>query len=293
MTNRLNTLIGVLIALLLTVEVVGRYYCLTTFPLFMTDPDFEYIAAPNQDLSIYRHRFMTNQFSQRTLPLIPSDTLVYLLLGDSAVYGGNQLDQDSLASARMGSRLSRQMGKRVRALNVAATTREPDNLAAYVRKYGLFGARKIILVVSSHHAYDNMTFEPVVGGTDHPDHNEPLDLIKLLQKVRNYLSGNLSHPWPVASKPIRRTFNTGLDSPRKLIIQNSIDLTLYHYLTTDEIITHRLSPGGREIRDYCQKYAISLLTTAETLAFYGDGIHFNEQGRKHLADVLYPVLLNR
>ena len=55
-------------------------------------------------------------------------------------------------------------------LNVSAGSWGPDNCAAYLRHYGLFDAKAMFLLVSSHDAHDNMDFGPVAGVHDsYPD----------------------------------------------------------------------------------------------------------------------------
>lgn len=291
MTKGFKLTVVLVVVLLIIGEILGRFYGLTTYPLFRTDPDFEYIAAANQDLSIYCNKVIINEFSQRSLPLLSSDTLVYLLLGDSVVYGGNQIEQDSLASTHLERFLSHKMKKRVRVLNIAAKSWGPDNLAAYIRKYGLFKAKKVMLIVSSHDAYDNMSFEPVVGDSEHPDHNAPFALLKLMQKGTGYILDKLSKTKPSPSQNPRLPFNTGFDSLRKITTQAGIPLVIFHHLTINEIITQKLESGGFEIQTWCELNSLSLFQLRETPDMYLDDIHLNEKGQKHMAVMLNLYLM--
>ena len=90
---------SVLFLLLVVAECVGRYNGLTNQPLFREDSNFEYIAQPNQNCLVYRRKYITNQFSMRSDPLLPEDTVTALMLGDSILYGTTATDQDSLASS--------------------------------------------------------------------------------------------------------------------------------------------------------------------------------------------------
>lgn len=283
------------ISVVVTGESIGRYYGLTSFPLFISSPDFEYISAPNQDVTIYRNRFVTNQYSQRSFFLQKTDTLVYLLIGDSVVYGGNSIDQDSLASTILETKLRRKTGRPVRVLNISSKSWGLDNAAAYLRKYGSFSADKVVLVVSSHDAYDNMTFKPIVGVDDsHPEQNAKLAWSKIIEKawpvIRDKLRGNAVKV-DTSGLTETRTFNSGFDSFRTLTDTLHIPLYVYFHKTTDEIQTNKFDKGGDEIRAYCQRHSIPLLDNNETPNLYEDYIHFNKSGQRFLSDRLYPVLL--
>lgn len=125
-------------------------------PLYFESNDFEYMARPNQEGMRFGNKYNYNSYSQRS-DESDSTRRIILGLGDSVLFGGMIIDQDSIAT----SLFSKETGKQM--LNISIGLWGPDNSAAYLRKYGLFGAKAMFLVVSSHDAYDNMTFEKVVG----------------------------------------------------------------------------------------------------------------------------------
>lgn len=276
-------------------ELIGRYYGLTSYPLFIANPGFEYISAPNQDVYIYGRHFRTNQYSQRSEPLHESDTLVYLLIGDSVVYGGNAVDQDSLASTILERQLRRKTGRPIRVLNISSKEWGPDNAAAYIHQYGAFSADKIILVVSSHDAYDTMTFTPVVGIREgFPAQNTRLAWTKLIEKGWLIISARLreaSGQVDTSGLAQSERFNSGFDSFRKLTDSLHIPLIMYLHKTTYEVQSGNLEVGGKEIRMYCRQYHIPFIEGNENEKLYDDYIHFNESGQRFLGDKLYPILL--
>lgn len=114
------------------------------------------MACPNQDGYRFGNHYHYNSYSQRSEE--PDTTKQIVLgLGDSVIFGGVQTDQDSLATTRFTQETGIQM------LNISAGSWGPDNCAAYLKEKGLFHAKAMFLLVSSHDAHDNMTFEPVVG----------------------------------------------------------------------------------------------------------------------------------
>ncbi|TLV02667.1 hypothetical protein [Dyadobacter luticola] len=132
-------------------------------PLYISDPDFEYIYAPNQDVKRFGSTLRTNHFSMRNEEIAPSDSIVILLIGDSVVNGGSLTDQDSIASTILERRFLKDYHKKVRVLNISAGSWGPDNVAAYLKKFGTFKAKLMCLVTSSHDAHDIMSHISPVG----------------------------------------------------------------------------------------------------------------------------------
>jgi hypothetical protein len=152
-------------------EGIGRFYGLCDVPLYIKSPTYEYIHAPNQSHIIYRNHFDTNAWSMRSKAIDPQkDTTIVVLIGDSVINGGNLTDQDSLASTLLENRLTAIARRNIRVLNISGGSWGPDNAAAYLKEQGLFDADAMVLVCSSHDAYDNMTFTEVVG--QHPQFPE-------------------------------------------------------------------------------------------------------------------------
>ncbi len=145
-------------------EIVLRVkYGFCNSPLYVSDPDFEYIYAPNQDVKRFGQVLRTNSYSMRNEEVLPTDSIVILLIGDSVVNGGSLTDQDSIASTLLEKRFEKEYNQRVRILNISAGSWGPDNIAAYLKKYGLFKAKLICLVTSSHDAHDIMSPQSPVG----------------------------------------------------------------------------------------------------------------------------------
>ena len=114
----------ILLTVLLTaiiVELVGRYaFGFGNPPIHVSDPDFEYIQAPNQDVTRLGNKIITNEYSMRSKPLTESDSVYILGLGDSVINGGAQTTQDSLATTILENELSEKYNKKVRVLNISA-----------------------------------------------------------------------------------------------------------------------------------------------------------------------------
>jgi hypothetical protein len=94
---------------------------------------------------------------------INSKAVTILGLGDSVINGGVLTDQDELATMILSKELTGALNRPVQVLNVSAGSWGPDNCNAYLDERGTFNMHVMLLVVSSHDAYDVMDFTPVVG----------------------------------------------------------------------------------------------------------------------------------
>lgn len=288
--------ISTVLVVVISVELIGRWCGLTNVPLYVSSDKFEYIPKPNQNVTIYRNRFATNEYSMRSDPLEKNDTTVVLLLGDSVLFGGSQVDQDSLASTILEKKLSQTFNRRIRVLNISSKSWGPDNAAAYVRQYGTFGADMIVLVFSSGDAHDGMTFKPVVGLTDtYPDKNVQW----AWEKIVNFAPEILRVLWLKRDpKALNRELMIG-DSPEfnpgfayfdSLTKAKCIPYGVYLHRTTDEIERGKYDKGGNEIVAFCQQHRIPLIQAAEHHSMYIDNIHLNMEGHRFLAQFLYPFI---
>lgn len=80
--------------------------------LVQSDPDFEYIAQPNQQRYRFKKHVRYNEYSQRSEP-VDSSAFIILGLGDSVINGGVLTDQDSLATTLLSKSLSKTLKRKV------------------------------------------------------------------------------------------------------------------------------------------------------------------------------------
>lgn len=186
----------VVIIILAGVEGILRVYGLCNAPLYQVSDKYEYIVCPNQEGTRFFNNYKFNSYSQRSDE--PDSTKIIILgLGDSVLFGGIQTDQNDLAT----SIFTRETG--IQMLNISSGSWGPDNCAAYLKEKGLFGAKAMFLLVSSHDAYDNMDFKPVVGV--HPSYPKEQYSLALIELFDRYLL-----PWVFKNK------KTELDPDQKV-----------------------------------------------------------------------------
>ena len=264
--------------------------------LYRESDKYEYIAQPNQD----RHRFGAhiyyNSYSQRNDE--PDSTKVRVLgLGDSVIFGGTWMDQDSLASTLFSEATGTQM------LNISSGSWGPDNCAAYLKEKGTFGASAMILVCSSHDAYDVMTYVPVVGVVPtYPDRQYKLAWAELIDRylvprIRMMFGKTEVKLDPdeqvVKNSEFKNTvrqksssFNNGFVQLLDISQKKNIPMAIYLHAERDEIKAGLYNEMGQKIIEWAAEHGVCLiegLRAGETENMYHDKIHFNEAGQRFLA----------
>lgn len=272
--------------------------------LYRSSSSYEYIPQPNQD----RHRFGAhihyNSYSQRSEE--PDSTKIRILgLGDSVLFGGTMIDQDSIATTLFSKQTGMQM------LNIAAGSWGPDNCAAYLEENGTFGAKAMILVCSSHDAYDVMSHIPVVGiYPNYPDKQYGCAIWELtdrylMPRIRHYF-----HTHRLSSDPDEKvveqaqgeqvekkgiTFNPGFDSLKKIAEQKHIPFCIYLHPELSELEQGKFNSMGQEILEWTEEngiYTVNGLTEEMEPDMYRDIIHLNEKGQRKLAETLKKIVTN-
>lgn len=300
--------------LLICIELILRFgYGFCSAPLYIEDPDYEYIYAPNQTVRRFGNTIRTNSLSMRNEELSPSDTVTVLLIGDSVVNGGSLTDNAELASTLLEKRLSAELDKRVRVLNISAGSWGPDNSAAYLRKHGVFNAKAIGLVASSHDAYDIMTHAPQVGiDPNLPDKQFRIAIVELwsryiypiyFKNIRfNHVyyapAGEAVVPTPESETYVIRKdgdhFNPGFRELKNIAEQYNIPFFIYLHPEISEVEDGFYNDQGQAIVDYTRQDSVRLIRELDIpplREYYRkrDVVHYNAEGQKFLADRLFPL----
>jgi hypothetical protein len=302
-------------SVLIAAEFVLRHrYGFLSTPLYVSDSDYEYIYAPNQDVRRFGNHIKTNEFSLRSEPIMPTDTTVVLLTGDSVVLGGSLTDNDSLASTLLEKRLSKTLGRRVRVLNVAAGSWGPDNVAAYLKKHGLFNADLLCLVASSHDYHDHMDFQDVVGNdTNYPDKQYDFALAELWDRylypryVKDWIQAQPSKNLAAAASPRKAgspsviqkpgvELNPGFGQLKQIAKAADIPFFILLHPEVSEVEYGRYDEEGEAILAYALADSVRLIRELDKgirLKHYRDGdvVHYTAEGQRFLADQLYPIFL--
>lgn len=272
--------------------------------LYQSSNQYEYIAQPNQNRYRFGAHIYYNNYSQRNKE--PDSTKIKILgLGDSVIFGGTWMDQDSLATTLFSKETGMQM------LNISAGSWGPDNCAAYLKEKGTFNAKAIILVCSSHDAYDTMSFTPVVGKfPNYPKKQYKIAIWELIDRyalphINNYFS-RAKHKLDPDAKVVTQIqnaavakksnlFNPGFVQIKAIADSLHIPFSIYLHAETNEIAAGQYNEMGNEIIEWAKKNQVSLvkgIETGETISMYKDAIHYNEKGQRHLANIMEAMTKN-
>ena len=300
--NRTIVNVGVLIVVVVGIELVlriGLGFCDAL--LYQPSDKYEYIAQPNQNRLRFGVRLMTNSYSQRSEEPDSTKTIV-LGLGDSVLFGGSWMDQDSLATTLFSKETGMQM------LNISCGSWGPDNCVAYLKEKGTFGAKAMLLLCSSHDAFDSMSFAPVVGVL--PNYPMKQYSFAIWEAIDRYLIpyfNSMTHtrkyadPDAVVEKLAAnrqvvqksKHFVKGFDALKH--IADSLGIPMYVYLHAEEgeLEQRRYNDMGQQIllwADTANVRLIDGIKEGERMDMYHDAIHLNNKGQRHLADVLQRVV---
>ena len=292
-----------LLVLFVFVEIILRYvFGFCDAVLYQSSPAYEYIAQPNQ----HRYRFFShidyNSYSQRSEEPDSTKTIV-LGLGDSVIFGGTMLDQDSIATTLFSKETGMQM------LNISSGSWGPDNCAAYLKEKGTFGAKAMVLVCSSHDAFDVMSHIPVVGiYPNYPDKQYKLAIWEVIDRyLMPRIQGWLGHSQlidpdaqvvekvkndeGVANKALN--FDPGFDQLLQISEEKHIPFFIYLHPEVGEVMSRKYKEGGLMIMEWAKTHHIKLidgLNEGVTVDMYRDVIHLNEKGQRNLANSLKKMI---
>lgn len=301
--KRFYIAISICLVLIALSEFILRYvFGFCDAVLYQSSPAYEYIAQPNQ----HRYRFFShidyNSYSQRSEEPDSTKTIV-LGLGDSVIFGGTMLDQDSIATTLFSKETGMQM------LNISSGSWGSDNCAVYLKEKGTFGAKAMVLVCSSHDAFDVMSHIPVVGiYPNYPDKQYKLAIWEvidryLMPRIKVYFRGKqlldpdaqvvekVKSDEGVAKKALN--FDPGFDQLLQISEEKHIPFFIYLHPEVGEVMSRKYKEGGLMIMEWAKTHHIKLidgLNEGVTVDMYRDVIHLNEKGQRNLANSLKKMI---
>lgn len=158
-------------------------------PLYIADEEIGYLLAPSQKTRRRGNKIEINQYSMRSGEITPEkaqDTFRVFLLGDSIVNGGWWTDDGDILSELVKSQLQQNQQYSdglLEVFNASANSWNPRNEVAYLRKYGLFAADVLVLVINTDDLFGTAPSSAVVGkDRNYQAQNPPLAIVELYQR---------------------------------------------------------------------------------------------------------------
>lgn len=305
---KVRLLIVVALLFLILCEVIlreGWGFCDTV--LMQESERYEYIAQPNQDRMRFRHHVIYNSLSMRSSEP-QKGSVIILGLGDSVINGGVLTDQDSLATTLLSSALSDTLHQEVQILNISAGSWGPDNCNAYLEEKGYFDAKVMLLVVSSHDAYDNMDFKPTVGvHVSFPSKQYISAIVELfdrylIPKVKDWFHEKTLNQQLAdfeeehGIKKDGKCFNPGFAALKQKADSLQIPMIIYLHAERSEWKDKKYNLQGQKIIEFAQQENILIIKDLdadinENWYRENDNIHLSQYGQHQMAELIYPYLL--
>ncbi len=168
--------------------------------IYIADAECGYLLAPNQRVRRLGNWIEINEYSMRTVAIAPlpdPKTLRVLLLGDSVANGGWWTHQTDTISEIMARQLrvqvqhlalAAQLGSKVNysdfeVLNASANSWGPRNQLAYIKRFCLFGAEVLVLLLNTDDLFASAPCALVVGrDRSYPDRQPRSATLELLSR---------------------------------------------------------------------------------------------------------------
>lgn len=301
-------IIGLLVGLAVAVEIGLRLVLgLGNPPLYIADQEIGYLLAPNQQLRRMGNSIKVNQYSMRSENIATkkaNSTRRILLLGDSIVNGAWWTDQQETLSALLATKLqAHSRGRSIEVLNASANSWGPRNELAYLKRFGLFDAEVIILVINTDDLFATApTSLPVGRERNYPDKAPALALIELYQHY-------LAKPQPIPQlQKVKQEEGDRVGANLEAIKEiNAIadDANIKLILAMTPLLREFQGDGSRDYELKARK-RLQEFTTAENIVYldflsiladfpqpeflYRDHIHPSPQGNNLVSETLYKSL---
>lgn len=293
MRKSYKKLLFILVLLLfVAIEITLRIaYGFGTMPLYIESKQYEYIYAPNQEMKRFGVYFYVNSYSQRSHE--PDNNKKKILgLGDSVINGGSQTDHDSLATSIVSNETEFQM------LNISAGSWGADNCAAYLKEHGIFNAKAMFVVLSSHDVSDSMNFEPTVGvHKSYPKEQYSFAINEVIDRYifpRLFKSSTAIDPNEKVLKGIDKgeIFNKGWEELKDIAHNANIPLVIILHAELSELKIGDYNEKGKMIEQWANNNNIKFIKDITFMKEenYRDRIHINSSGQKVLAGIIMNEL---
>lgn len=295
-----------------TGEIVARTWLgLGDPPLSIADAEIEYLSKPGtyhrfgNRIFVNSHHMRSDEFPEHKQS---PDEVRVMVMGDSVVHGGALTDQADLATELLQMRLREQFGRSVVVGNIAAGSWGPGNLLAYARRFGLFDADVVLIVLHGKDVGDNPTGVPVVGiDPSFPARRPPTAIAELvgrylIPRLQQLFGGLVNHAPPVPERDEQAAVDRSMHDLDALcdLAQASGAVVLIAYVPQRVELAGELFPGNAIIARFASEKKVEFLDLSDQFRKAtnsgvepyrpNDSIHPSPAGQNVLADTFLPAI---
>jgi len=225
-----------------------------------------------------------------------------LVVGDSVIFGGSQVNQPDICTSRAQRILRHDLQRPVVVANISAGNWRLTNMDEYIKRFGTFDADAMILVLSAHdyanlpHPYPYTKFDP-----DFPDHAPLFALQELISRygikyAKHYLHLDRAQVEAYAIPPSQEDIDAGLAALRHILKTAQaryIRVAILQHLRTTEYGKPE-TPGHAMIKSTAEAMGVRVIQLAPDFKAamdagqhpYNDDIHPTSTGQAILANAI-------
>jgi hypothetical protein len=215
-------------------------------------------------------------------------------VGDSVVNGGNFTDHEAVGTVMLEPMLAKRLGRPVLVANASAGSWGPPNMLAYMRRFGLFDADLVVIVLNSGDFADAPVFRPLTSRL--PGRRPVLAVSEILTKYLPRYVRTRGKPLPPPENPDPADVEWCLRSVREMIEMAraaGAKVIVALHLKQSEI-EGEPERGHHELARVAREAGIEPIQLgppfAEALRAgrnpYAEGAHPNDEGHRIIARVL-------
>lgn len=272
-------------------------------PLWVEDPDMDYLPKPLHEVRRFGKRVAYNRYSMRSddFPPTKDDPRQFrvLVYGDSIVHGDTRLDQHEVATNVLQERLAERLGRPVVVGNVSAGGWGPINCLAHMERFGTLDADAVMFVLNSHD-YGHVPGFGRPLAKRRPQRKPALALCEItsryLPRLLSYKRGAARFPGPPTQENIDKSVAAVNRFIDKLQAEGT-PLVIVQHLKRDEVEGEPL-PGYDAFHSIAESRGVHRFDLGPALANclaeghepYRDEIHLNALGQRLMCEELIAAL---
>lgn len=288
----------ILVGILIIGEITMRMYGFCNAPLYKDNEYTNYTLQENQNTTRFRNKYITNEYSMRSLPLQDGEYRI-TFFGDSVINGGAYTDHQLLATTLLENNLDSEFNsKKIRVLNVSCGGWGIDNCAGVIKEFGDFNSKLIVLALNSHDAIGSIALDDIAGtNKNFPDKQYSIAWIELIDrylipKIKSKM--NLNKKDNSTNTTNGQNVSEGWGFFENYSKENNIPLIIYLHATKLEMQEGKYDENGQWIIKFAAENNIQLITDIEVIKEedYRDNIHLTAKGQQVIYKNLYSILEN-